>query len=818
MKTLFRRLALISIVLTAAFAILHVVNYQRIGAGGMSAGIDALIERSDGLQKLARPEYQDHVLAALPRNHSNGNYYRLDEHLSDARVIAAPELGPTGDDGVLYRLEFEDAEHSGMVAPKGDVRQQTGNSILSLTGDNDRAYLMNQAPITVRVEEIGDIVIRARAPDQTRLTLGWSKESGAVNPFENAVEITLEKSAGFRTYVINARNALKRGLNATDPVGYLYLRPSSIAGVAVEIDFIRFVSKRSLYLAAVNGVTYETIGGELRPALYMLPDQHLSYRIVVPNDIPSLTFGQGILGSSEPARFRVTVAAGGKTATIHEAEMISNEQWRDIEIDLSPWAGKTVEIGLHTESTHPTAVTFWSSPMVRSKPVDRLNIVVILEDALRADYLSTYGFGRETSPNKTKLMAERGVLFEHAFSQATKTRPSVPALMTGLYPTATGVWHFADSLSDRYLTLAEILRSQGFTTASFIQNGNAGPYAGLHQGFDVLRDSTLLTESSETILGEQTFEWLRLHKDENFFLYLHVIDPHGPYDPSPPFDEWYVADKGKGSAVKPDFPHHEPEGMTEATDVERRARYAGEIKHNDSLVPGVFERLEALGLSENTLVIFLADHGEYMGEHGFWEHHPPSLTPTIHVPLMMVYPKRFTAPKRVKENVQLIDVMPTILDLAGIERNDLLIQGESLIDLIEGRNTSHWMDRIVVAEDPTAMLKEAPCPCTSLFYRDWHLVASTQMWRDRSLARRLPPAPAALLQMRVFNFHEDPTEETLYLSFVPDLYLRWLQYDAATRLRESGRIIHEKLTADENTATRLDPETLERLRGLGYVD
>jgi len=818
MRVVFRSLFAITVVLVLALAILHIANYRRIDAGGLSDGIDSLIERTRDLQTLARPEYQDHALAGLPVNNRNGAYYRLDDQLAEARVITAPKIDKGGDGGVLYRLEFDDAARSGLVAPSGDIGQQSENGFVRVTSNSELAYLTNEVPIAVRQEDVGDIIIRARAGDQTRLMLGWSKNDAAKDPFKNRIEITLEKSAEFRTYVINARTVLKRGLGGADPVAHIYLRPSSMAGAAVEIDFIRFVSKQSLYLAAVNGTAYETIGGELRRALYMLPDQHLSFRITVPQDMPRLTYGQGILVSGEPVRFSVTVTEGDKTVTVQDVEMTGNERWQDHTIDLTPWAGRTVEIGLRAEAPHSNVVAFWSNPIVRSKPKDPVNVVMILEDALRADYLSTYGFERQTSPNKTRLIAERGVVFEHAFSQATKTRPSIPALMTGLYPTATGVWHWSDILSDRYLTLAEILRSQGFTTASFIQNGNGGPYAGLHQGFDVLRDETLMGNAAEAVLGKPTFEWLGQHKDENFFLHLHVVDPHGPYEPQPPFDEWFIADKGKGSPVKARTPAHEPEGMSETTDMGRRARYAGEIKHNDSLIPGLLDRLEELGLAENTLVVFLADHGEYMGEHGFWEHQPPSLTPVIRVPLMMIYPKRFTQPKRISENVQLIDVMPTILDIVGIERSDLLLQGDSLVDLIEGLDTSRWQDRVVVAEEPTAMLKEAPCPCASLLFRDWHVVASTDMRLRMPLVRRLPPTPKAILQMRVFNFHDDPTEEKFSPSFFPDLYLRWLQYDASSRLREAGTIIHEKLTADENANTRLDPETLEHLRGLGYVN
>jgi arylsulfatase A-like enzyme len=439
-----------------------------------------------------------------------------------------------------------------------------------------------------------------------------------------------------------------------------------------------------------------------------------------------------------------------------------------------------------------------------------------LEDTLRADYLSTYGHERETSPNKTAIMAEQGVLFEHAFSQATKTRPSVPSLMTGLYPTATGVWHFSDFLSERYLTLPEIMRSQGFVTASFIQNGNAGAYAGLHQGFDVLRDGKIMGNDTENILGEPVFEWLERHRDENFFLYLHTLDPHGPYEPMPPFDDWYLAEKGRGSTVEQDH-RHEPEDMTDPTDEGRRARYEGEIRQNDELVPAFFDKLRELDLDQDTLVVFLSDHGEYMGEHGDWEHRPPGFTPVIRVPLMMLYPKRFAEPQRIAENVQLVDVMPTILELAGISRGDLLLQGESLVDLIEGRNMDHWRNRVVVSEEPIALIKDNPCTCASLIYREWHLVASTWIWPGGPL-RPWFPTPQAIAKLRVFDFHKDPTEESLFWSFLPDLNLRWRHYHAISRLMEINGSIHARLTADDDSSKHLDPETLEHLRGLGYIN
>jgi arylsulfatase len=803
-------------VLLLALIALHIANHLRIDASGLSAAIEPVIERAREIESRARPEYQDHARATLPASAVNGAFYRFDEHLAEARVARAPKIEASAEEAILYALEMSDSGASGLVAPNADVEQRLENGSLYLSGHGGTGYLTNETPITVRRDQVGDIVIRARATKPTRLTLGWSREARPEKPFKNQFDVTLEASEGLQTYVINARDILRRALGPNDPVAHIFIRPSAVADADLEIDYIRFISKLALFLSAINGVVYEEVSREMRPAIYMLTDQTLLWSIDVPGASPKLELGEALLADDAPVRFSVTVEHGGVTRVVHAANIDTSANWQDVSIDLQPWAGKSITLGLHAEAASPKTVALWSSPRVRSAPKSRFNVIIVLEDALRADYLSTYGYERETSPNKTAIMAGQGVVFEHAFSQATKTRPSVPSLFTGLYPTATGVWHFSDVLSERYLTLAEIMRSQGFVTASFIQNGNAGAFAGLHQGFDVLRDRPLRDKTTERILGEPTFEWIQKHRDQNFVLYLHTIDPHGAYDPQPPFDSWYLEEKGRGDAVEAGF-KFEPEGMTEATDEERRARYAGEIRHNDTLIPAFFGKLRELGLSDDTLVIFLADHGEYMGEHGVWEHRPPGFTPVIRVPLMMVYPRRFAEPRRIAENVQLLDVVPTILDVAGIDRSGLLLQGESLVDLIEGRNMDHWRNRIVVSEEPTAMIKEKPCPCASLIYRNWHLVASTWTWPGGPLVRWVPTLQASA-KLRVFDFHEDPQETGLFLSFLPDLQLRWLHYRAVGRLRETGASFHARITADEDAGKRLDPDTLEHLRGLGYIN
>jgi arylsulfatase A-like enzyme len=317
--------------------------------------------------------------------------------------------------------------------------------------------------------------------------------------------------------------------------------------------------------------------------------------------------------------------------------------------------------------------------------------------------------------------------------------------------------------------------------------------------------------------GGNVFSWLERQRDRNFFLYLHVTDPHGPYDPPPPFDAWYQEVAGAGERV-PWEKEFDPERMPEPTAPERRARYAGEIRRNDALLPRLVERLDALGLAQDTLLVLLADHGEYMGEHGLWGHKAPGLMPVIHVPLMMVYPRRFQEAKRVEDPVQLIDVMPTILELAGVDRSGLLLQGDSLLGLIEGTEPERWRNRVVISEEATIMHKQGPCRCASLVHRDWHVNSSTAAHPWISRAGRFLPGLIPFVDTRVYRFRDDPTELSPLRSALPDLYLRWLAQDLYAQLQDTNLATQRKLTAGENIDLHLDPDTLKHLRGLGYVN
>jgi arylsulfatase A-like enzyme len=364
--------------------------------------------------------------------------------------------------------------------------------------------------------------------------------------------------------------------------------------------------------------------------------------------------------------------------------------------------------------------------------------------------------------------------------------------MTSLCPTATGVegiWHPHPSLAESHITLAEVLRRRGFVTASIHQNPNAGSPAGLHQGFSYLFEN--VPGRARDLYTGLPLRFIEEHRDRNLFLYLHLADPHEPYDPPDEFRGWFegLAEELGVANIRSD-----PRWMLEA----RRALYDGEIAANDRWFGAFLESLEKLGLADDTLIIFMSDHGEHLGEHDLWSHTPPGYIQVLHTPLIMVYPRRFSAGIVVEELVQNLDIMPTILELAGADHGELLMQGESLLPLVLENTARGWGRDMAYSEE--ALLKksrEDPRPYGSIFFERWHVLDSLY-------------AP-----MKVFDLKHDPGEidaqrpARILRNRIP-AYLRDLQ------LAELE--IWRGVTGGEEATVALDPETIERLRALGYLE
>jgi arylsulfatase A-like enzyme len=321
-------------------------------------------------------------------------------------------------------------------------------------------------------------------------------------------------------------------------------------------------------------------------------------------------------------------------------------------------------------------------------PTNAMNILVIVLDAVRAEDLSVYGYGRSTTPNLERL-AERAVVFDHAVSTAPWTLPSHASIFTGHYPHEMSA-DWEAPLDDTYPTLAERLRDRGYLTGAFFGNEIYGPpELGLSRGFihyksrklnleGVLGTSRLgwyleggfnaLTHTymvpgrrNAAEINRLLLNWLPEPGSRPFFVFLNYMDAHQPYDPPAPYDL-------KFSLSEPPTRVSEGERLSEIEIRGMRDAYDGAISYEDMQLGVLFRELQRRGQLSNTLVVVTADHGEEFGEHGWFSHGNGLYLPSLHVPLLISFPGRIPGGVRVAQRVTLRDLPATVLDLLGTAR------------------------------------------------------------------------------------------------------------------------------------------------------
>jgi arylsulfatase A-like enzyme len=328
------------------------------------------------------------------------------------------------------------------------------------------------------------------------------------------------------------------------------------------------------------------------------------------------------------------------------------------------------------------------------------NILLITADTLRHDHLGSYGYARDTSPNLDRL-AKRGVRFEHAVVQWPKTSPSFASLLTSLYGYQTGVVRYSSQpLPLRHLAIAELLRNHGYATAGVVTNGNLARGYNFDQGFEhyveIWRDHP---EQDAEQVSDAALAWLQSHAEGDgspFFLWLHYVDPHALYEPPPPFrgefvgDDLYVGDRHASLNTDRDQDMGGIPGrarLGDRTDLDYYvAEYDAEIRYMDDQIGRVLKAFRDHGFEDETFVLFTADHGESLGEHDYYfEHGRLAYDASSRVPALLAGPG-VPAERVVKQPVELIDVVPTLLDLAELPPHPEA-QGTSWRGLLDGGNT-----------------------------------------------------------------------------------------------------------------------------------
>ena len=393
------------------------------------------------------------------------------------------------------------------------------------------------------------------------------------------------------------------------------------------------------------------------------------------------------------------------------------------------------------------------------------NVVLISIDTYRADHLSCYGYKRKTTPN-IDAVARGGVLFQQALTPVPLTTPAHSSMFTGTYPPTHGVrLNNGIGLADSNVTLAEVLRETGFQTAAFVGGFPLDPQFGLNQGFDtydsqftkISETSSTHSERSAEEVSRPALAWLDQHKGNPFFLFLHYFDAHLPYEPPEPYRSAYADDP-----------------------------YAGEIAYLDGWIGQVVDRLRALDVYDNTLLIIAGDHGESLGDHGEKSHGFFVYQVTQHVPLVIRAPHGVTG-GRFEGRVSLVDLMPTVLDLAGLKTPGR-VQGTSLRRGLEGKP----------AQDPARPLYCESLEATQFDCSALHGIVSGS-WKYVRAPRQ-----------ELYDLSRDPAETSNLID---------KEQPTAQRLRDRLEEMLPEFEADApaRDATSADPDAVRRLQSLGYV-
>jgi arylsulfatase A-like enzyme/Flp pilus assembly protein TadD len=402
-----------------------------------------------------------------------------------------------------------------------------------------------------------------------------------------------------------------------------------------------------------------------------------------------------------------------------------------------------------------------STPKKQTPP----NVFLVTIDTLRADRVHCYGYKDIQTPALDSL-ARDGILFAQAFTPSPITNTSHTTILTGLLPTSHGVTDFAVPLAPAHATWAELLKARGYRTGAFIgavilDSHSLAP--GLDRGFDFYDDfpDNLPSqvhwgrvERRGMDVAVRAEKWLSAHPAGAHFVWIHLYDPHDPYEPPAPYSEIY-----------------------------KDRLYDGEIAYADSALGNFLAYLKRRGWYENSIVIIVGDHGEGLGEHGEDTHGIFLYDATTHVPLILKLPGTMNSGKVIDAEVRTTDILPTVLDLIGIPR-PAKFDGESLKPFFGGAEP----DARIVFGETDYPLRFGWAPLRSVQEQGFKFIEA--------------PRP------ELYDLHHDPAE--LHNSYIP-----W--DEKVQKSRSILAEIRAKLPPSQPSAAAVPAATVDELKALGYL-
>jgi arylsulfatase A-like enzyme len=501
----------------------------------------------------------------------------------------------------------------------------------------------------------------------------------------------------------------------TQPLRELVISTYAEEPSSIEILSVTLAPAEAAYSDARVGVRTESQNLRYRKTLYTHAPGRVEYRVTVPEG-GRLDLGIGILREDAPVTFRITATPdGGETETLLTEAYADHRRWAPKSVDLSHLAGRDVELSLEAEAERAGTVALWGAPTISgTRATERPNVVFYVLDGGSADHMSLYGYDRPTTPNLEQLAAE-GAVFERAYSNSTHTEASTPSFVTSLHTSVLRGNGGTRMIPAEEVSMAERLHAVGYQTALLTVNPHAGWYSGLERGFDLLRDAGepgVSDENSSVHLQREFWSWREAYPGEPYLIHLQATDVHAPWNPGPPFAGLFL-DPERAEEVRdlawrafrlrdsvPTATVYAEAGLDPATVyIEQSALYDEAMAHQDYQIGQLVRRLKEKGEWENTLLIVGGDHSHWAGglrDPTMNPYDPMFRSAVTRIPLLVVWPGRIAGGQMFSQPVSMIDVLPTILDLVGLPRPEVM-QGQSLAPLLLGEEG--WEPRPVILDE-----------------------------------------------------------------------------------------------------------------------
>ncbi len=663
---------------------------------------------------------------------------------------------------------------------------------------------------SINCEDVGELVIEIRLPAGRHFDLVWSRGGRIRIPVPDNRKV-------WPLHITT--DGLPDWSGSLRSISLVFKNPGP---APIEIRSLRFLGREESFLKPV-GTRRVTFRRETRTAIY----SHGTAEIRFPRPvIPARGYFQAGLGvitadgksnktqdagtaGPGPVQFEVLVEKDGQLTSLVKRNVGAGEGWLDIRVPLHRWRGPVDALVFKTLSSRTSGIPCWGNPAVYGALDNPPIVIVYLVDCLGAKHLDLYGYSRSTAPTVTAL-ARGGAWFRNMFANSPRTVESVADIMLSRPAAQHRVTHPLAAADPQFVSLAEMMHAAGFATVSFCTNVNAGRATNMDQGFATFVDRIAYwwtEEADRTVPIQQVLEWTQSHRDRPQFIYIHTAEPHSPY----------ILPRGAGRSFDTGY-RGKINGSHDRERGFRKAQTPKEINHVISLFDdevlyagkrlGQFlEALRKKGVTENLHLFVTADHGEEFLEHGHWEHGMDLHNELLRVPLLASGPM-VSARGRIDAGAQLLDLMPTILDMFDIPP-PYPLAGRSLLPLLRGDTgaPAQFRDRTIFSSN-YRFEKERMVEYSVIEGMRWKFMVRCHESPQEGKSKKHFPSE----HLALFDLETDINEEHNLLNRYPGVVRRLVGKLLAYRHRYAPFY-----SGAGGKSTKLNPRQLRQLRSLGYI-